>query len=338
MLKTIYTSALLSFIFIANAQQKVSVAFYNQENLFDTINDPNKNDEEFLPEGKYKWNTEKYSNKLNHMAQVIASMNEDKGVDFIGMCEVESIDALVDLSKNSQLKEFSYQPVFFEGADERGIDNAFLYKSSLVKNASGKTFEINPEGLGGDHTRNILLAEITLLNNEKIYFIVNHWPSRREGENESEFKRKFVASEVRKICDGIYKTNPKANIIVMGDLNDEPTNLSVIATLGATGAITRTKDNLLFNTMYALAMDGQGSHKYQGKWGMLDQIIISANLLNEKSKVQYLKESAQVYKQNFMLETAEKYRGNPFRTFVGNKYLNGYSDHLPVMIYLNIGK
>ncbi len=338
MLKTIYTTALLSFIFIANAQQNMSVAFYNQENLFDTINDPNKNDEEFLPEGKYKWNTEKYKNKLNHMAQVIASMNEGKGVDFIGMCEVESINALIDLTRKTILKNFAYKPIFFEGEDERGIDNAFLYKSSLVKAATGKTFAIDREGLDGDHTRNILLAEITLLNNEKIYFLVNHWPSRREGEDESEFKRKFVASEVRKICDGIYKTNPKANIIVMGDLNDEPTNLSVIASLGATGAMTRTKDNLLFNTMYALAMDGQGSHKYQGKWGMLDQIIISANLLNENSKVQYVKESAQVYKKDFMLETAEKYKGNPFRTFVGNKYLNGYSDHLPVMINLKIGK
>jgi len=338
MLKTIYTTALLTVILIANAQQKVSVAFYNQENLFDTINDPNKNDEEFLPEGKYKWNTEKYNNKLTHMAQVISSMNDGKGADFIGMCEVESVNALFDLSQNSQLKKQDYKLVFFEGADERGIDNGFLYKSSLVKAATGKTFEINPEGLGGDHTRNILLAEITLKNNEKIYFLVNHWPSRREGENESEFKRKYVASEVRSICDNIYKTNPKANIIVMGDLNDEPTNLSVITSLGATGAMSRTKDNLLFNTMYALAMDGQGSHKYQGKWGMLDQIIISANLLNEKSKVQYVKESAQVYKQDFMLETAEKYKGNPFRTFVGNKYLNGYSDHLPVMIYLNIGK
>jgi predicted extracellular nuclease len=338
MLKSFYTTAFLSFIFIANAQQKVCVAFYNQENLFDTINDLNKNDEEFLPEGKYKWNTEKYTNKLNHMAQVIASMNEGKGADFIGMCEVESVNALFDLSRNKKLKSMDYKLVFFEGADERGIDNGFLYKSSLVKSVVGKTFEVNPEGLGGDHTRNILMAEITLKNKEKIYFLVNHWPSRREGEKESEFKRKYVASEVRRFCDDIYKTNPKANIIVMGDLNDEPTNLSVIASLGATGSMSQTKNNLLFNTMYALAMDEQGSHKYQGKWGMLDQIIISANLLNEKSKVQFVKESAQVYKQDFMLETAEKYKGNPFRTFVGNKYLNGYSDHLPVMIYLNIGK
>ena len=122
MLKTIYTTALLTVIFIANAQQKVSVAFYNQENLFDTINDPNKNDEEFLPEGKYKWNTEKYNNKLTHMAQVIASMNESKGADFIGMCEVESVNALFDLSQNSQLKKQDYKLVFFEGADELIMD------------------------------------------------------------------------------------------------------------------------------------------------------------------------------------------------------------------------
>lgn len=333
----VFISTLLLLGSVA-AQQKVCVAFYNQENLFDTINNPNKNDEEFLPEGKYKWNTERYLNKLDHMAKVIASMNNGAGADFLGLCEVESIEALTDLTKNKQLEKMAYKTLFFEGEDERGIDNAFIYKSSLVKEAKGQSIKINSEGIDGDHTRDILIAELTLKNNEKIFFIVNHWPSRREGEKESEFKRIYVAGEVRKACDAIYAKDAKANIIVMGDLNDEPTNMSVVGTLGATGAVAKTKDKMLYNTVKELAMDGQGSHKFKNEWSMLDQIIISANLLNEKSKVSFVQGSAQVYKQDFMLETDEKYKGNPLRTFAGMKYLNGYSDHLPVMIYLQLAK
>jgi predicted extracellular nuclease len=338
MKKFIITVFILFTISNIWAQKKTCVAFYNQENLFDTIDNPRKNDEEFLPNGKYKWDTERYLAKLNQMAKVIASMNNGAGADFLGMCEVESIEALTDLTKNKQLQKMAYKTVFFEGEDERGIDNAFIYKSSLVKEAKGRTVVINSEGIDGDHTRNILIAEITLKNNEKIYFIVNHWPSRREGEKESEFKRIFVAGEVRKVCDEIYAKNVKANIIVMGDLNDEPNNMSVIGTLGACGAASKTKDKILFNTMKELSMEDQGSHKFKGQWSMLDQIIISANLLNAKSKVKFVTGSAQVYKQDFMLETDEKYKGNPMRTFVGNKYLGGFSDHLPVMIFLEIGK
>jgi len=338
-MKKLFFSTILLFV-LNNvfAQKKACIAFYNQENLFDTIDNPRKNDEEFLPNGKYKWNTERYLKKLDNMAKVIASMNNNNGADFLGMCEVESIEALTDLTKNKQLEKMAYKTLFFEGEDERGIDNAFIYKSSLVKIASGKSIPIPSDGIDGDHTRNLLLAELILTNNQKLYFIVNHWPSRREGEKESEFKRVFVAGVVRKTCDSIYAINPKANIIVMGDLNDTPSNMSVIATLGATGSDSKTKDKMLYNTVKDLAMEGKGTHKYKNEWSMLDQIIISANLLNTKSKVKFVQGSAQVYKQDFMLETDEKYKGSPLRTFVGNKYLGGFSDHLPVMIYLEIGK
>jgi endonuclease/exonuclease/phosphatase family metal-dependent hydrolase len=338
MKKLIFSTILLFVLNNVFAQKKACIAFYNQENLFDTIDNPRKNDEEFLPNGKYKWNTERYLKKLDNMAKVIASMNNNNGADFLGMCEVESIEALTDLTKNKQLEKMAYKTLFFEGEDERGIDNAFIYKSSLVKIASGKSIPIPSDGIDGDHTRNLLLAELILTNNQKLYFIVNHWPSRREGEKESEFKRVFVAGVVRKTCDSIYAINPKANIIVMGDLNDTPSNMSVIATLGATGSASKTKDKMLYNTVKDLAMEGKGTHKYKNEWSMLDQIIISANLLNTKSKVKFVQGSAQVYKQDFMLETDEKYKGSPLRTFVGNKYLGGFSDHLPVMIYLEIGK
>ncbi len=332
MKKIIFVFAFIGLLTSGFAQQKVCVAFYNQENLFDTINDPNKNDEEFLPEGKYKWNTERYNSKINNMARVISSLNPD----FLGMCEVESINSLKDLIHNNQLWNGNYQSVFFEGPDERGIDNAFIYKKALVKEAKGKAFTINPEGLGGDNTRAILFANITLINNEHIYFLVNHFPSRREGEKESEPKRLYVAGVVKHICDSLLKKESKANIIVMGDFNDYPNNESIKGVIGATGDIKSLKSNDFYNPMYSLMEQGKGSYKHKGEWNFLDQIMLSNNLVNCKTKVCYQANSTEVFEKEWMLETEEKYRGNPLRTFGGMKFLNGFSDHLPVMLFLDI--
>ncbi len=314
------------------AQQKVSVAFYNQENLFDTINNPNKNDEEFLPDGKYKWNTERYTKKVNNMAKVIAALNPD----FLGMCEVESINALNDLIKNKQLLGSNYQAVFFEGPDERGINNALIYKTNAVKDVKGKAFFINAEGLGGDNTRAILFANITLKNNEHIVFLVNHFPSRREGEKESEPKRMYVASVLKHICDSLQKKDTKANIILMGDFNDYPNNISIKEVLGAAANVKSIANNGFYNPMYALMEQGLGSYRHKGEWNFLDQIILSKNLVDCKTKVCYQANSTSVFKEDWMIETEEKYKGNPLRTFGGIKFLNGYSDHLPVMLLLDI--
>lgn len=332
-MKKIFFALAISLLFTNSyAQQKVCVAFYNQENLFDTINDPNKNDEEFLPEGKYKWNSERYYAKLNNMAKVISALNPD----FLGMCEVESIHSLTDLLSTNALITSNYQPVFFEGPDERGIDNALIFKKAVVKEARGKIFTINPEGLGGDKTRGILFANITLNNNEHLYFLVNHFPSRREGEKESEPKRLYVAGVVKHICDSLYKKDAKANIIVMGDFNDYPNNASVKEVIGATGDVKNIQATGFFNPMYSLMEQGKGSYRHKGEWNFLDQIMLSHNLVDCKTKVCYKTNSADVFKQEWMLETEEKYKGNPLRTFGGMKFLNGYSDHLPVMLYLDI--
>jgi predicted extracellular nuclease len=321
----------------AQASKNVFIAFYNQENLFDTIDNEKKIDEEYLPSSKLVWNTEKYQNKMKNMSQVILAMNEGKGPDFLGMCEVETEVALADLCKQLNNAGNSYKYVFQEGPDERGIDNGFIYKSENVKSLKGNSFVISPENIGGDHTRNILMADVKLMNGSRLVFLVNHFPSRREGQAESEFKRIAVASRLKAICDSLTSKDKKVNIVLLGDFNDHPNDKSMSEVLGGKSSIGEVKtDSDYYNSMWLFHQQGLGSHKYKGEWGVLDQILVNKTILEGKGKVKYKKGSAGIFKEEFMLETEAKYKGNPKRTFVGNKYLNGYSDHLPVYIQLEI--
>jgi predicted extracellular nuclease len=329
---------LLSILFLFNAEAQVSkkicVAFYNQENLFDTLDTPNKDDAEFLPNGTYQWNSEKYLNKLRNMSEVIAAINAGKGPDFLGLCEVENDIAVNGLVQTLAQKKLNYQMIWFDSKDERGIDNALIYKKELVKKASGFIFDINPDSLGGSITRGILLADFTLQNNSRLVILVNHWPSRRGGEAESEAKRIFVAKRVKEISDSLQKKDPKVHLLLMGDFNDYPTNASITQYLQAKESIKETGKNQFYNPMFALLKEGKGSYKHKGEWNFLDQLMLNQNLVSGKSNLTYEPQSANVFKEDWMLETEEKYKGNPRRTFGGKKYLNGYSDHLPV--YLNL--
>lgn len=324
---------------LTHAQKQLFVGFYNQENLFDTLDDPHKNDNEFLPTAKNNWNTEKYTNKLNHMAKVIASINEGKGADVLGMCEVENDAVLTDLTKNAQLKKMSYKYVHFEGPDERSIDNALLYNSKkltvLASAAYPVIFKENPNS----KTRDILTVKLMDKKTKATFIVlVNHFPSRLGGEAESAPKRNNAASILRGIYDSISKVDPTLPVIMLGDFNDYPTNESISKVLNAKGHVNELSSNDLFNAMYELHEQKQGSHFYRGEWGTLDQIMMSNNLVNCTGKVCYKTSSVTIYKQEWMLETEGKYKGSPLRTFVGAKYLNGYSDHLPVYVVLEIKK
>jgi predicted extracellular nuclease len=328
-----------SFAFAAQAQKQLFVAFYNQENLFDTIDDPNKNDNEFLPSDKKQWNTEKYTNKINNMAKVIASMNNGDGPDIIGMCEVENGLVLNDLSKNKQLTKGKYLFVHHEGPDERSIDNALLYQSqklSLVTSASYPViFTDNPEW----KTRDILMVKLMVKQTKTpVIILVNHFPSRIGGEVETSPKRKQAAAVLRGIYDSIAKADPSTPVIMMGDFNDEPTNESIKDVLNAKGHTAELTGNNLFNAMYELKEQKLGSHYYRNEWSALDQIIMSNNLISCTGKVCYKNTSVTVYKQDWMFEQEGKYKGSPLRTFGGQKYLNGYSDHLPVYVILELKK
>ncbi len=332
--------ASLLFSISASAQKTLWVGFYNQENLFDTIDDPHKNDNEFLPTEKKQWNTEKYRNKINHMAKVIASMNDSKGADVLGMCEVENDAVLTDLVKDEQIKSKKYAFVHFDSPDDRSIDNALIYQSKKFKLLATATYKVTMESNPHFKTRDILLVKLQPKESkEPIVFLVNHFPSRVGGEAESAGKRATAATVLRSVYDSIVKANPAQHIVIMGDFNDEPTDSSIKSVLKAKGSKAElTTATELYNAMYDLKMQKQGSLSYRNEWNMLDQIMMSGFTASCYGKICYRDSSAAIYKQDWMIEQEGKYKGTPLRTFGGQKYTNGYSDHFPVYVVLELRK
>lgn len=319
------------------APKDVVVGFYNLENLFDTINTPDVRDEEFTPNGRKQWNTERYMQKQNQLAQIIASIGKAEKIDgaaVMGLCEVENLQVIEELVDNSFLKPFNYQIVHQDSPDKRGIDVALIYKADQFKVDSYNAiplFIYDQESGDRIHTRDQLLVSGKLLG-EQVHFIVNHWPSRYGGEERSRPMRKSAAELSRSIIDSLQAINPDANIILMGDLNDDPHNVSVKDVLRAVAKDELSADDL-YNTLVEKHRNGEGTLCYRGEWNMFDQINISQSLLKEGN--------ALTYKETFILEhpglkvKEGDYAGYPFRTYVGNRYDGGYSDHLPVYMLIN---
>lgn len=312
------------------AQKQIMVGFYNQENLFDTIDDPTKLDEEFLPNAKKQWNTQKYTQKLTQLSKVIASMNNGKGPDVLGLCEVENEAVVKDLVSTKSLAGFKYGVVHAESPDDRSIDNALIYKKSMFKLVSFHPYRLTMDELPEFKTRDILMVK--LMNNKKqeIIILVNHFPSRSGGQTETEPKRIAAAKLLRHIFDSIHVASPNMSVMAIGDFNDEPMDVSMHQILGA----TETTQTELHNTMFMQKLNGNGSHMYRNEWSMLDQIIVNRQMATCESSYCYAANSANIFKQDWMIEQEGKFKGSPLRTFGGNAYLNGYSDHLPVYILL----
>lgn len=308
-----------------------TVAFYNVENLFDTEDDPKTFDEDFTPNGKQKWTTERYEQKVKKIAKVISLIGDKDGAEIIGLCEIENEKVLKDLINDPLLKKQGYKYVHYDSPDERGIDVALLYKESVFEVTFSKNYEAKlPDR---DKTRDVLLVS-GKLEGEEINIIVNHWSSKGEGEEESAPKRMISALVARKIVDDLEAKNPNAKILLMGDFNDEPFNESITKGLQAIDA-SQLKGKQLFNTMAALEKQGKGTYNYRGDWNMLDQIIINKGLFKAKKQTkgwQYL--DGTIFDEEFLKETSGKFKGNPFRTFVGTKYLGGTSDHFPIYVHL----
>lgn len=345
----IFLSILCLVSNLAFAQKKskntFTIGFYNLENLFDTEDDPEIDDSEFLPSAPNQWDEAKYQKKLQNMAKAINSIgNTNNAPDILGLCEVENKRALEDLIKQSDLKDKNYGIVHYNSPDERGIDVAMLYKKSSFTPFKESSIRINfPESK--DKTRDVLLVSGILGKKDTLHIFVAHFPSRRGGQKESEPKRMFVASQVRERIDSLQKRNPKANVIVMGDLNDEPFNKSIVEVLNAKPYSNNLKPNELFNAMGVMKAEGKGTHAYYNskekatEWSLLDQIILSPALVDKKNNMQYAPRSATIHKPDFLLQTEpEQFRGQPLRTFAGKKYLAGYSDHLPVYIQVAVKK
>jgi len=337
----LFTLTFALVLFFGYSQEKsyniTCIAFYNLENLFDTINDPNINDEEFLPEGKNLWTGPKYIEKLSHMADVITQIGDEYikgGPVAIGVSEVENMLALTDLANQPKMKASGYVPILLEGPDRRGVDVGFLYRKDLFKLISYTSHRLVVADQPDFRTRDQLLVKGIILG-DTVHFIVNHWPSRSGGEKRSAPMRAAAAQLVRNTVDSIMNVNPNARIFIMGDLNDNPTNASVFKVLkGAADQKTAMELTGLFNPMYNMfKKQGIGSNAYRDSWSLFDQIIISKGLLgDDRSSLKMYK--TLIFNRNFLKQTEGSFAGYPFRTFVGGQYKGGYSDHFPAYMFL----
>ncbi|MGM0613715.1 MAG: endonuclease/exonuclease/phosphatase family protein, partial [Bacteroidota bacterium] len=311
------------------------VMFYNVENLFDTINAPDKNDKEFTPDGRKNWTHERYSKKVKDIAKVIDAVGGEQPADLIGLAEIENREVLERLVEHKTLSPYGYKIIHFESPDERGIDVALLYRKSTISKKSAEKIKVDFPWDPDDKTRDILYAKVHL-DQQLLHVFVNHWSSRGGGVGKTAPKRMRSAALVREEVDKILASNPEANIVVMGDLNDEPENLSVKRILYSNGNAD-SKCESLFNMSWEPYKNGLGTYHYwrDNEWNMIDQMIISRSLLPEKSNGLVVTEKVQgIFKPDWLLHKNEKGVKVPDKTF-GRNYYGGYSDHLPVFLYIN---
>ncbi|QLG45365.1 endonuclease/exonuclease/phosphatase family protein [Costertonia aggregata] len=305
-----------------------TIAFYNLENLFDTKDNPNTLDDDFTPEGFKRWSTKRYKRKLYKLAKTISEIGIESSRTtpvLIGVAEVENRKVVQDLVSAEPLKEIDYGIVHYDSPDERGIDTALVYLKSNFEVLASEPITLfvdNPNG-ERDTTRDILYV-YGRLNGEETHIFVNHWPSRRDGEDATDYKRIEAAKTLIRKMTRIEKTQTEPNYIIMGDFNDGPTSPS-IQELMKTGS--------LYNPMEKLLTPDKGSANYKGKWMLFDQILISHNFLNYEKHTHSFARS-DIFSKASLTEFKGKYKGTPYRTYAGRKYIGGYSDHFPVYIQL----
>lgn len=319
----------------AKSQTPLRVAFYNTENFFDIKNNPITHDDDFTPTGKKRWGKKKFNNKLTNLYKTIAAMGNPYPPFIIGLCEVENSNVLYSLTKLTPLKQYGYKFIHSESADPRGIDCALLYTDSLLHLLLNRDWDISIDADTSFKTRSILYAKFTYLPiNDTLEVIVNHWPSRVRGIAESNFLRNSVAKILKHKTDSILKLNPQAKIIIMGDFNDEPKNNSLYNVLQAKSMLEINNTRLI---NLALSYKGSiGTIKYKGNWQIFDQIIVSKALLKPKRKLTVKNLGFQIFNVPFLLTYDEKEFGQmPYKTYNGQKYLGGFSDHLPVFVELH---
>jgi predicted extracellular nuclease len=313
------------------------VMFYNVENLFDTEDDPLTADEEFTPEGVRYWTEYRYKQKLNNIYKVIIAVGGWELPQIIGFSELENRKVLEDLINNTPLYKTDYKIVHYDSPDRRGIDVGLIYREGQFKPFFHKPIPVKwPVDIGTGTTRDILLVSGITNTDDTLNIFVNHWPSRWGGQLETEDRRMYVAKLLKKQTDSLFRLNPEAKIIIMGDLNDYPTDRSVVESLKTETQFENIKSDKLYNLSYYLQeVKKQGTYKYEGQWGILDQLIVSGALLDTSKSMYTTVDDAHVFKADFLLEKDDKYPGEKvFRTYIGYKYNGGYSDHLPTFVDL----
>jgi len=310
------------------------VVSYNVENLFDTINSPLFDDDEFTPSGAKAWTYDRYTKKLNDLARVILSIPGKELPALIGLSEIENRGVLEDLIKVRGLRKGRYEIVHEDDQDPRGIECALLYRPDLFKYKSHEYVPI-ADPVDPDYLyRGILHVHGKGPDGSSLHIFVNHWKSRSGGERETQRQRMFSAITLRKQMDLLMSRESDFKVIVMGDFNDEPTNRSLTNGLSALNKRRNIQMGDYYNLFYDLHnMEGKGTYNYQGNWNMLDQVIVSYNLLDQERGLTTGYESGVILKEEWMLYESEKYGESlPSATYGGPEYFGGPSDHLPIYV------
>ena len=313
----------------------VSVGFYNLENLFDTINDPNTNDEEYLPQGKNHWTSERYVKKVSNMAYAISRIGDNLmpiPPMILGISEIENRRVVEDLVGHDYLKKFNYQIVHYDSPDRRGVDVGLIYNPSYFTVTNSAVHRLDYSNDTSFRTRDQLVVSGTIYG-ETLHIIVCHWPSRRGGEARSRPLRNAAADLSRHIIDSLLALDANAKIVMMGDLNDDPNDVSLLERVNAKSERADVDSKSMYNPYYNMYKRGDGSLAYRDAWNNFDQIMVSPALVNSENN-SFTISSAKIYNANFLTNTKGQYRGYPFRTFSYGSFMGGYSDHYPVYILL----
>lgn len=342
MKKLFFISALVLVATFAIAQsqqnqkqyQVCGVAFYNLENLFDTINANGSYDLEYSPEGAKKWDGRKYWAKINNMSYAISqltSAHTPNGPAIIGVSEIENESVLRDLVKADAIKKWHLQVIHHDSPDRRGVDVAMLYNPRYFRMLNVTNHRLKIEGYETFRTRDQMCVTGILLG-DTVSVIVNHWPSRMGGQGQSAYLRDAAAALSKQIADSVWAVNPHQSVIVMGDLNDDPFDNSCANVLGATKKKEDAEMHGFYNPFWRMIDKGIGSLGYKGSWNLFDQIIVSGDLVKEGNGLKYW--NCLVHNLDFLTGKEGNRQGYPLRTFASGVYLNGYSDHYPTQVFL----
>jgi len=333
---------------VVGYSQTYSIMFYNVENLYDTHRDTTVFDEEFTPDGAKKWNDRRYYRKIDRLTEVFQEVGRATGgfPIVIGVCEVENRGVLQDLANGERVAAARYSIVHYDSPDVRGMDVAFLFRQDVIEYVSSKPIPVRRPDNPRCATRDILWFT-GAIDGEIFHFFSNHWPSRRGGERASAPLRELAASILRHVVDSIKNVDATANIIIMGDFNDDPNNNSVQTVLRAKGDRNRLQPGDLFNPFFALHRAGHGTLAWNDGWNLFDQVIVSQNMIDNTGGFQLhcpttmrvgraqQPQCGFIFNRPFLQQKEGRFKGYPWRTYVGDTYQDGYSDHFPVYIYIS---
>ncbi len=329
------TFSLLVLLLIKGYAQNTDIdfvrfMFYNVENLFDIYDDTLTDDEEFLPGGLRRWNYKRYSAKINALYKTIIAAGEWQPPAVVAFCEIENRKVLEDLIYKTDLSKYKYDIVHEDSPDERGIDVALIYRKEQVK-VIGYSYLKTMAVTGTEfRTRDVLYTSF-LINNDTIHLFVNHWPSRRGGVLAGQPQRMKIAAMLREKVDSLNsKSHGKAGIIITGDFNATPDD-EVMSLLTENN---EKNSNSMLNLSESLPA-GSGTYRYKGTWEIIDQFIVSDQLINKSAAVFTDPDKLRIFSPDFLLKKDLNYPGlSPNSTYYGYRYQGGYSDHLPVLLDL----